>query len=739
MKQRTNLLGFLGSVSALALAAPGMAFAQSATGEIVVTAQRRAAAVNDVPAAIDVLGGEELRAAGAIDSITLQNTVPGLQISRETGLQTQIYLRGIGNNITGLSSSNSVATYVDGVYVSNSLAAFQRFSDVERIEVLKGPQAVLYGRNATGGAVLVVSRAPSFTPEFSADASAGNFDMSEFRASVSGPLAGDFLAGRLSVRYFERDGYFTNLTTGQTVDDEVSLGVRGALLFRFSPTFEVTVRADYSDSETADFLKITNQDAWEFTLRPDNYEPDPWAQAYDLQPSSGMQDSGALVNVSWETGIGEITSITSYREFETDPTFSDLDSYAGVTLNPYTGLPFLSPLAQLGDVVTSQNIWHETYLATDPNQMFSLIAGFNYSKEDGDWLSRRQSSPTLFPAAIRISEVEAYSVFADVNFNITRQFSIGAGLRYSEEDRYYSQQRLDPTTLAPTGPVAFNQGSYSSLNPRLGVEFRRTEGELWYFNYSTGFKSGGFSETAPADSFEPEEVQSYELGLKREWFDGRLQTNASAFYYDYTDLQVQRIVFPAASRLIDNADSATIQGIDFSIRGEAADGLILGVNVEYLKSEYGDLFLCNDLVAPCVISGVPNPAANINAAGNQMQRAPELSAVFTLDWEFSLGSLGALRTHFDTKYTSRTYFSPYEADIHSRAPYWVANGEVRYEPNDSLYVALFGHNLTDELYEQQIVNSGNQYHTDGRFIGNAPHYLRWAPPRTYGVRVGVNF
>lgn len=708
--------------------------ASASLEEIVVTAQRRESSAQDVSASINVVSGDLVERAGIVSTQDLPAMVPGLVVSRDIGLSTQIFIRGIGNNLLGMGSGNSVATYVDGVYIPNSVQVFQSFNDIDRIEVLKGPQAVLYGRNATGGAMLVSTRKPTFDPELRADVSYGNYNAFQVRASASGAL-GDRVAGRLSAQFSERDGYSKSLTSGNDQDYEDLKAIRGEILFEATDTLTLRFAADYVDLKSGDFKKGVNPDGWMYQLSSmDQYSPDPRARYQQFDSSQPSTDGGARISVDWQSPWGNLTSVTSYRNFEVGPVYFDNDAI-GIPMT-IAGMPF--QISFNGNVLKSDQIYHESFLATDPTRPLRAIVGFNYFDESASDFSNRYAGFAL-GRHYRELESEAYSVYADLSYDITDALTAVVGARYSHEKKEYSQATLDTTTNARID-YAENDGDWSQVTPRFGLEYKPSADSLLYVNATKGFKSGGFNESDPLNIFDPEEIWAYEAGAKVNW-NNWLRTNVSAFYYEYEDLQVQQIVIPSFARLIRNAASADIYGLDFEAVARVTPSLTLGGSFGYLSSKYGDFEVCIDLLGPCVIDGpdgqMLNPVSNVNVKGNELANAPEwtgaLFAEYVFDW---LPLPGELSIRADASYRSDMYFSPYEADIHKSDDNWLIGGEARYESADGgWYVAAYGRNLTDELYETWIANVA-------RFLGpgdGAPRYVSWGAPRTYGVRFGVRF
>lgn len=705
--------------------------------EVLVTAQRRTTSAQDVGASVNVLSESMLEAAKIDTSQDLQVVVPGLLISQDIGLSNQVFIRGIGNNLLGLGSGNSVATYLDGVFLPNSTQAFRTLYDVQRVEVLKGPQAVLYGRNATGGAILIEPNKAEFESTASIEARFGNYDHREITATVNGTLIEDVLAGRLAARYSDRDGYAENLYNGVDQDYEETTAVRGSLKILASENLTIDIVADYTDIESGEFKKAVNEDGWTYLLAPpDQFSPDPRASYRQYDSSQPSEEYGARVSLDWLTDLGIVTSVTSYREFEAGPIVFDNDGI-GVP-GTLLGLPF--QISFNGNVIESEQFYHETFIATPEENRLQALVGFSYFEESASDYSNRYVGFGIARNDRKL-EAEAYSVFADLTYRLTDTVSIIAGGRYSHEDKQYSQRGLDPSTNAELS-FSENDNDWSEFTPRFGIEYRPNDDVMMYATATNGFKSGGFNESNPLNDFDPESVWGYEVGVKSTLAQGRVQANLAAFYYDYEDLQVQRIVVPSFERLIQNAASATIAGLDVDVTVRPSTRMVAGANLSYLHSEYGDYTVCIDVFGPCTVldgggSTILNPASNLNVNGNQMAYAPELSAFMFVDYDlFTAPDKGVLTLHVDASYRADTYFSPYEIDLHKADSYWLLGAELRYESSDDRWFAsVYGRNLTDELYESWIANVT-------RFLGpldGAPRYVAWGAPRTYGAEFGFRF
>jgi len=728
----------MASASGLALGLPAMAAEaaadETAVGEVVVTGMRRAGTVQNTAAVIDVISAEQIEAAGITGSMNLQFKTPGVLISQDLGLQTQVYIRGIGSNLQGIAVSNSVATYVDGVYIPNVIQASQSFNDVERVEILKGPQATLYGRNATGGAILVVSKDPSFNFGGSVDASVGNYKAYQVRASVTGPIAGDKLAGRLSVQASEYEGYNKNLFNGKHISGQQLLGLRGALLFTPDADLSVILRADYTWQDTSDFLKLLPSTSIYYAgAAAQWFTPDRRSVYYDIQPDQPMEDGGVSATVKWASPLGQLTSITGLRNFRAGPIFSDSDQVA----SPGTFFP--AGIGAIGSKFGSDSIYHETYLATDPARRLSAVVGANYFYEDA-YEFKRILGPTLaVPRTFtdRTGETEAWSAFVDGTFRVSDTLNLVGGVRYSRETKTYNFFRRVPAL-----PEDHNKATFENTSPRVGVEWRPRQGLLVYASATSGFKSGGFNTDVPTNGFGPEKIWSYEAGVKTRVWDNRVRLSASAFYYDYKDIQVLQYITinSLITPIITNAGAAKLWGSDVTADVAVTDDLTVGGGVSYLHSEFGSAIFCDPLMGSCTAT---NPAARpfVNVEGNRLPRAPKLSGTVYFDYKVPIGLPGELTVHGDASYRSKTYYTVFQNPIYAADSFWMLGATIRYEAPQGWFAEAYGQNLTNELAITQIINSSPLRNpaTGALIAGTPARFERYAAPRTYGVRVGYTF
>jgi iron complex outermembrane receptor protein len=727
----------LGSAPAFGQSAAPSAPEQTAAADepqnadIIVTGLRRSATAQDTAAAINVLSAEQLEKTGVQGTSTLQFQTPGLLVSQDLGLQTQVYIRGIGSNLQGIATSNSVSTYLDGVYLPNTTQTNQSFNDIERIEVLKGPQATLYGRNATGGAINIVTQEPTAEMSGRADLSYGNYKDVNARGSISGSVIPDLLSVRVSAQYENRDGYYTNLYTGNRIANLQIAGARVALKFTPSSNLDILLRTDYTYTESGDFLKLRPSTSIYYAGNPQYYSNDPRSVYYDIEPQQPSRDFGVSATIRWSTPLGKFTSITSNRDYKVGPIFYDADQV------PKPGTYFPNGVGAIGSIVKSNSIYHETYLSTDEKRPLSAIIGGTYFHEDAEEFKRQLGPSLAVPNAFtdRYAKSEAFSGYIDAKLKLG-EFSIVGGVRYTKETKTYDFRRIDPAQAS-----TFNSRSDSKWSPRVGVEFRPTPDLLVYATATSGFKSGGFNTDVPTNSFGPESIWSYEGGFKATLFDQRVRFNASGFYYDYKDIQVLQYltVDGVISPIITNAGTAKLYGTDVTLDVRAARNFTVGGGLSYLHSAFGSALFCDPLRGSCTNA---NPALRpfYNVEGNRLTRAPKISATVNADYKIELDS-GDISLHGDGSYRSRTYYTVFQNPIYSASGFWLFGANVRYSSHAGWFVEAYGQNLTNKLAITQIINSSPLRNpSTGVIIAGTPaEFDRYSPPRTFGVRVGVKF
>lgn len=395
--------------SSVALAQDGQEEARS-SDEIVVTASRREQALQDTAMAVNALSAEQLENTGVTNTVELQTAVPNLQYSSSGVGSTFVYLRGVGNAVFGLFSDNSVATYIDGVYIPRSTVANQELFDLERVEVLRGPQATLYGRNATGGAVLLNTAAPTDYFTGSAEAGFGNYGDRRYRAMLSGPLGGG-VSGRVSLVRHTSDGYNTNLVDNSSIGGQDFWGARASLETNLFDNLDVLFTANYSmEDGSLGVQKSVDPTSLQFALFHAPFSPDPRASYNNTTPHFPQEAYGGTLRLTWDMRFADLISTTARQTYSTGPQFTDLDD---------SSLPVLE---YVGSTEDTDFTYQDFLLASHAGATrLDWLLGVTYIKEDST-----NFGAVAIPPVGQVTEsdtdttVEGYAVYGQLDFHLRR-------------------------------------------------------------------------------------------------------------------------------------------------------------------------------------------------------------------------------------------------------------------------------------------------------------------------------
>lgn len=681
--------------------------------EIVVTAERLEESLMAVPVSVSVASAQDLDRAGVDSTYDLPFLVPGLIFSTNTVIG-QPYIRGVGSDLLSAGAESSVAVYVDDVYRPRAVGSVLELFDVERVEVLKGPQGTLFGRNATGGVIHVLTRRPE--PEFGSqlDFLYGNFDEIRVRGAVNAPLVDDRVRVRLSGLGAWRDGYTKNLFLDDRIDD-LALGA-GRFQVEVRPRDDLTVlfSGDYSRQRDTRFLaqKLIAPLAGSPAVGDfgGTVPDDPRKVLFDTSPHADVEDWGVLGRVDWELSWADLVSLSAYRQSNYDEVI-DLDA---------TEIPLLenAPSEQ------SESFSQELRLASTTRGRFTWLAGIYYLYE-----SARQrlelASPLLPPDGlqdVRLADLRADSVavFGDVSYRVADSLSATVGLRYTYDRRTNDfTQRVN----GQMGEAFDEEEDWHAATPRFVLEWFPYEWALLYGSISRGYKAGGFNSTVPQRSaFSPEYLWAYEVGAKASIFQERLALRFAGFYYDWNDVQLN-VLDPEISVLfpvVTNAASADAKGLEIDADVTPIPALLLRLGTALLDATITDL----DTIDP------NDPTGDPDQSGNPLPRAPDFSLHASAEYVFDLCGWGRLTPRIDYHYQTRVFFNVFGDRTWSQPSVGTTNLFLRYDdPSERFFVAGFARNVSDELYAQ------NKIRVDGQ-IGNQ---ALWAAPRSYGLQVGGRF
>ncbi|MDE2435579.1 MAG: TonB-dependent receptor [Sphingomonadales bacterium] len=711
-------------------AAPDAAVADSDSGgEIVVTALRRESSILQTPAAVTAIGGNQLRDSQVTNLTDVASAVPSLNIGEAAGVSL-VTMRGISLDAIIGGIESSIAIHRDGVYLSQATPMNFLLMDVGDIQVLRGPQGTLYGRNATGGAINITPARASRHLTGYVNFSAGNLGTYREEAAVSGPIVADKLLFRIAGLAEQRtDGYARNVFNGAKLGTSYEQGARAAL--EFLPSDDATIRVEgyyFSGRNTSDFwTNIEPFSASQLALNPDfaNHaiSYDPRRPSLDFTPEDTQTSKGVNLSSSWNLGSGlSLETKTSFTDLAYARKHADCDGTA-------------IPTCDSNRADRSRSFQQEVSVKLKSDRVKGVAGAFY----DTDLANARQVFPWFNPAQgyvnvdgfplpngtqteqISRQRTNSLAFFADADFAVAPWISLYGGARYSHDKR-----AMDLTSgLGLTGNDAILLGctdlhqevAYSNFSGKAGAQIRPNASSQFYGQWQQGFKAGGFNTAACGASFKPEKITAYEVGYKASLFDRAVDLALAAFHYDYTNLQTAQII--GVSYSITNAASAKIDGIEGEITMRPATGLQIDGHASLLDARYGDYSNFDPI----------NPSAGMqDLSGKRLNRAPRFSGAVGLQYTAPIGS-GEFKLRGEMTFTSKYYFRPYNQPLDSQAGFVTGNGYITYTLDNGLELRGFVRNIADKRIIAGI------FTTD---IGQS-RQAQFQPPRTYGFGFGFHY
>ncbi|CAN5265370.1 TonB-dependent receptor [soil metagenome] len=742
-------------------------------GAIVVTARRREERAQDVPIALSVLSGVSLAQQATFSLAQISQLAPTLQFTSSNPRNTSLNIRGLGVSY-GLANDGleqGVGFYVDGVYNSRPAAASFDLLDVERVEILRGPQGTLFGKNTTAGAINITTQAPSFTPEGQFEGSVGTHSFGQIKASVSGPLIGDSVAGRLSVGYTTRDGFVKSTSTGRNTNDLDNFIVRGQLLWNATPTLNFRLSGDFNlqnpDCCTQVFVRVGQ------TLKPASRQYAAMAAVLGYTPPSlNYRDrladvdgklnarselGGVSLTGNLDLGAATLTSITAWRYWDWKPA-NDRD-YTSLDIVPQSANP-VQQNQYSQEIRLSSNGKNTIDYTVGVYAYYQKLKGQNVTEWGADgafWLIGPTTSRTangvtttvnvprnLIDGYITTSDatstVQSYAGFAQATWNITPTLHFTPGLRYTYEKKdadysavvsgglntadpalgYTSAQMaaLDAAKLSIFRPQAYSVAfNASALTGDANISWQPTQDVLVYASYARGFKSGGINlaglpfnaQNNPALSravVSPEKNQTYEAGLKTQWFRHLLTANFAIFRTDVRDFQANVVdTGPGALRgYIANVEKVRSQGAEFDLSIAPISGFS-----GYFRGAYTDAKYISFTNAPCPLELIANTTASCDLSGQQLPGSSK--------WALSAGTEyrrpvrnGSAYIGVDANYRSSFYADSSDSKYLRIDAYTLFNARIGYVSDKGWEVFALVRNVFDKNYLQlltpQTGNSG---------------------------------
>ena len=744
--------------------------AMSTLEEIVVTARKRAESLQDTPLSISAFTGENMESRGFTDISQIADFTPNMQFDFSAPITgssnaASIYIRGVGQSDFLLTTEPGVGVYVDGVYLSRSMGGVLDLLDIERVEVLRGPQGTLFGKNTIGGAINVTTKKPSEDLEGRIEATIGRFDRRDFKASINVPMIEDTLFFRVSAASQNRDGW-AKYSDGKDLGDKNSDTVRATVLLHASEDLEVTLAADWTkadESSPVSTLLYVNPMTGLTGLYNGFVATGP-SEVYDPRYVMGEPEVGAIVNfgtaptgseleihggsltLDWGSEDLSIKSISAYREMDVEfgndadhSPLSILSTHNIITHEQYSQEINLSGLAvddKLNWMIGGDFFNEKGSNATQVPITLGLFGNaaltqFALGLPAGPQQSQLLALAGAGASAAGTNSVDnsSYAAFSQATYHASEKLSVTAGVRYT----YDHKKSLNRSTFKdlvdtlpagapiPDGFFVLTDGHaddvFEDVSPMLNIQYRWNPEVMTYASYSRGFKSGGVSEryriprSGPV-SFEPENVSTFEAGLKTDLLARRLRFNGSAFYSEYSDIQVSAVQDIEPHTF--NAAKADIKGLELEFVALPSANLTLSGGVGYMDASYTS-------IDPGVIIGVDNMFVN----------TPEFSANIAGEYVIPMRGNDEITLRADYSYRSKVANDAANTPELIQSGYGLVNAGISYDfHNQGISITVFGRNLTDERY---LVTGWAELGSLGLVEGI------WGSPREWGIQAKYQF
>ncbi|MBC7583108.1 MAG: TonB-dependent receptor [Tardiphaga sp.] len=764
-----------------AMAAEAAAIDAAGVPEILVTARRRVENVQDVPAAISVGGGDLIERSYTVNTGQLSLLVPSLNYSSANPRNTAFTIRGLGSSVVAVSQANDglepgVGFYVDQVYHARPATAAFDFVDIDRIEVLRGPQGTLFGKNTTAGAIHIITRAPSFDWQAQGEASYGEYNFFQARAAVSGPLIADKLAFRVSGLTTRRDGVLHNVTTGADQNTLNNQAVRGQLFWKASDALAFRLTGDWSNFKSECCTQVYLRTGT--SLRPAarqfpalaasiGYAPpstNPYDRLTDIDALLAVDtnEGGVSLVTDWDLGHSTITSVTAWRFWNWNAA-NDRD-YTRLQIQLQQGIPS-----------RQDQISQELRMASNGDGPLGYVAGLYFFRQViagrpisiyGPVAAYWLIGPTTGTPAVPVSgnlldgygqdgrtrfAADSYATFAEVNWKLTDRLTLTGGLRYTIEHKTGDYSTFVFGGLQTSAPALLNAKlsilrpqTYSArddtgdLSGRANISYRFADDIFAYASCARGFKSGGINmsglplnaQNQPVLStavIAPERNTTYEGGLKIELFDERLRVNIAGYYTEVRDFQatlVDSTQTVALRGYLSNIPRVTVQGFELDAIVAPLAGLQLRASVAYADGQYAEY-----PQGPCPLERQGNATTACDLTGGRLSGLPRWSTTIGGDYAVPLFANGEAFVHADSSWRNSYFGDPTLSRFTLIDAYNVTNASVGYRSAKGWSVAVFARNLFNSNYLQNLTTqAGNS----GLILGTP------SDPRIIGVTVGLN-
>jgi iron complex outermembrane receptor protein len=739
----TATLGVTGNISAQQASSSAKASDASGLEEIIVSARRRGEeSLQSVPLAVSAFSDETLRDAGIVDLSQIAGRAPSFTFQEQIGNQQELVIRGIGTlRLTGSAAEPSVGTFIDEVYVGRRGTATPPIFDLERVEVVRGPQGTLYGKNVVGGAINLITAKPK--REFGGRASVsygqydvyGGRDLWGYDAYITGPI-GETTAGRIAIYGQGNDPYSENVLLNKGLDKNEAFAMRGSLLFEPSEALTASVSADFAKTKSTGQSRRAEDDptipglgavltGGYLTDNPRDSES-PWDQ-YENRQIVGLT---GRVDYQFDNG-NTLTYLASLR----DGDFKGQFSLVGTTSPP-----------SLTDAACGQ---HEEYsgltqdlrLSSPAEGALRWIAGLYFLREDTDLVDNCFANTFLSflgPGSVgdildgellynQENVTRSWAVYGEAEYDLIDNLTLTVGGRFTWDDKSYRNKSdcLDYGAgvdfifcVAPLGAETWDIRTgqeWNEFTPKVSLDWHVTDAAMLYASAAKGFKGGGWqgkpgTRAAALASYDPETAWTYEVGAKTQWAAGRVRANVALFYTDFKDLQVEQLDDTGLTLIIDNAASAEIKGVELELTVRPIEPIEFWLSGSYIDSEYKEFV----------------DASGNDLSGNSLARTPKYMLNTGIEASTPIADALHLRGRVEYQWQDDMPWGV-ENTIYEDA-YGLLNARLGVGSESGRWeVALYGKNLTDELYHVDAIP----------FLGDV--FVRYAPPRSYGVQLVTTF
>lgn len=713
--------------------------------EIVVTATKVALDIGRTPAAITAITADALGPGGIREVRDLALSVPNLSVGDQFGVN-RTFIRGIGMTSIDLGADGAVAFLQDGAMIPRPSHQLAGFYDLERVEVLRGPQGTLYGRGATAGVVNMITRKPTEDLDGYLNYTLGNYSATTVEGALGGPIAGETVMGRISGKADKRDGYGENLVTHKPVDNRDAYAVRGSLRFKPSDTLDMVLMADYFKEDDYNYAfhflgtTVVPEDQLPHNLLGgrtifDYYgdkgkKPDQRNIVSDQDPVNERDGTAVSAIIDWGFADGwNLKSITAWRDFSRflrdDLDGSDVDMFGQ---NNY---------------IEDSESWSQDFTVSGEAANVEWLMGANYFSEkmhgevkvpltnfavlvnalnagNPDWVD--------LPAGALNSlnywqngdvDVEAYGVFLQGRYSFNDAVALTLGARYNYEKREGTGSFIFDA-LGVNVPTD-KEKSWDRVTPKVLLEYTTPNEGLAYLQFMQGFKSGVINIGSLNDVIDPEYVDAYEIGYKMPFAGGRASLRTAAFYYDYTDLQVGFVNEQSVVETV-NAASAEIMGVEAELFARFTEGLSGELSATWLDATYTDF----------VTGDYRQNFDQVDLSGNYLQNAPKYTVRGVLDYRRPVTATGAFVGRIEASYQDKVYFTEFNNSDAEQDAYGLLNLLAGYEGGDGKWsVTGWVRNATDEfIYSNNIITAP---------LYGSVRVGSLLPPRTYGLTLSLNF